>query len=345
MPRSLASQILLAALAILNLAGGAEDVVQRICSAEDPGLVELRDLHYDGVLARFCGFESGETVHCYLQADGSVHEYRAIPWPQEPDDLVLFVRSWFSKFSLKGERDQRLTLSILAVGDRSGRNVSLAVTIDASVAPYSFHAAALVRCVSCRFTTHWAADNAPQWAALFRPWSREEEGREIDVLEVGSWEGLSALWFAQNLRVRGVACVDSWEGGAEHKADTTFFPELSGLEARFDHNIAAAPLPASVTITKLRGLSHQRLAGLVGEDPPRAFDLIYVDGEHSARGVLSDLVLALHLLAPGGLVVVDDIFWPGVEEVIATVASAHSDLTRTRAGCPSGQACFRKRGA
>ena len=31
---------------------------------------------------------------------------------------------------------------------------------------------------------------------------REEAGGEIDVLEIGSWEGLSALWFAQNLRAR-----------------------------------------------------------------------------------------------------------------------------------------------
>ena len=31
----------------------------------------------------------------------------------------------------------------------------------------------------------------------------------------------------------------------------------------------------------MQGLSHFRLSGLVGEDPPRTFDLIYVDGELS----------------------------------------------------------------
>mmetsp|Transcript_42260 Transcript_42260/g.100343 ORF Transcript_42260/g.100343 Transcript_42260/m.100343 type:complete len:243 (-) Transcript_42260:220-948(-) len=207
----------------------------------------------------------------------------------------------------------------------------------------SSRAAELVKCPQCRFTTDGAANNAPLWAALMRPWSRGEAGREIDVLDVGSWEGLSALWFAKNLRVRSVTCVDSWEGGGKDRAGGLSSLGLGDLEARFDHNIASAPLPGPVSLVKLKGLSNQRLAGLVGAEPGRLFDLVYLDGARSAEGVLSDFVMALHLLAPGGVLIVDDIGLPGVEEVVNTVAGAHGEVRRTPASeCPAGQACFRK---
>ena len=77
-------------------------------------------------------------MHCYMRANGAVQQYRTIAWPQAPEQLVEF------SILEGGQRDKRLTLSILAVGDRSGRNVSLAVTVDARVSIYSSSAAELV---------------------------------------------------------------------------------------------------------------------------------------------------------------------------------------------------------
>jgi hypothetical protein len=74
--------------------------------------------------------QAGETVHCYMRANGAVQQYRTITWPLAPAKIL--------KFSLLGgHRDKRLTLSILAVGVRPGHNVSLAVTVDARVSLYS----------------------------------------------------------------------------------------------------------------------------------------------------------------------------------------------------------------
>jgi hypothetical protein len=147
MPRSLRSPFLIATLAILNLAGAAEDAAdggQKVgegCSAimqPVAGLVELRDLEEDGVMARLCGFEAGETVHCYLKANGAVQQYRNITWPQEPQHLVTFSL-------LPGQRYMPLHLSVLSVGDRSGKYVSLAVTVDErAVLSYNSGAAELV---------------------------------------------------------------------------------------------------------------------------------------------------------------------------------------------------------
>ena len=63
----------------------------------------------------------------------------------------------------------------------------------------------------------------------------------------------------------------------------------------------------------LEETSTEGLKRLVGRD--EAFDLIYVDGSHEELRPLSDTGLALALLAPGGIVVLDDHHWPDVRQV------------------------------
>jgi hypothetical protein len=51
----------------------------------------------------------------------------------------------------------------------------------------------------------------------------------------------------------------------------------------------------------------------------RQYGVMIVDGDHSAAGVAADLVLAERIVAPGGIVVLDDFGdrnWPGVEQAV-----------------------------
>lgn len=112
------------------------------------------------------------------------------------------------------------------------------------------------------------------------------------MLEIGSYEGGSAIWFLDNVLTAPDAtltCVDPF-------LDASY-------ELRFDHNIRRSGEQGKVT--KLKGFSEAVLPEL----PHESFDLIYVDGSHRAVNVLMDAVLAWRTLKPGGTMIFDDYRW------------------------------------
>ena len=52
-----------------------------------------------------------------------------------------------------------------------------------------------------------------------------------DILEIGSYEGRSSIFFLKNFINSNVTCVDTWEGSDEH--DDLIFKQI---EKNFDHN-------------------------------------------------------------------------------------------------------------
>jgi hypothetical protein len=115
------------------------------------------------------------------------------------------------------------------------------------------------------------------------------DGIEGDLLEIGSYKGLSAAALGQSGHV---VCID------------TFLDSLSGedTEAEFRKNIA--PFVESYEV--LRGPSRNRLLDLKG----RRFRLILIDGGHDFGSVSTDLRRSWPLLAPGGFMVFDDYLPP-----------------------------------
>lgn len=137
------------------------------------------------------------------------------------------------------------------------------------------------------FTQDYFSPHIPLWHALLGEWA----GRPgLRILEVGSFEGRSAVWLAQQL------C--SGEGALLHCLD--LFSPLS--EMRFDHNLAVAQVADRVV--KLSGPSQYLLPQLAGP-----YHIVYIDGGHSAPQVLLDAHLCWKLLWPGGILIVDDYLW------------------------------------
>lgn len=132
-----------------------------------------------------------------------------------------------------------------------------------------------------------------------------------DFLEIGSFEGRSAVWTAENLAEDGahILCVDTWEGGEEHMP-----ADMQGAEFRFDYNVATshARFPDR-RIEKIKNTSHKALAAITLT--PDRFDFIYIDGSHLAKDVLTDACMAWPLLKPGGVMVFDDYLWSGGGEI------------------------------
>jgi predicted O-methyltransferase YrrM len=141
------------------------------------------------------------------------------------------------------------------------------------------------------FTVDWFTGYIPSWKNIF-----EKNGRPMNVLEIGSFEGRSTCWILENTEAH-VTCVDTWEGSPEHTDE-----EKNNLYSRFMENIECY----KDRVTILRGES-----GVIVRQIPceTKFDFIYIDGSHYSQDVLEDAVLSWRLLSPGGILIFDDYCW------------------------------------
>ena len=154
------------------------------------------------------------------------------------------------------------------------------------------------------FSADWTTDRIPKWAELLAH-LRETP---VHVIEIGSWEGRSALFFLNYLRQARVVCIDTFGGNIEHHLDEWFAKLVPETEAKFDANVASF----GARIEKIKGLSGTVLPQFGVEG--RRFHVSYVDGSHFPADVYSDAVLIWSMMVPGGVVIFDDYNWDIMEE-------------------------------
>lgn len=139
------------------------------------------------------------------------------------------------------------------------------------------------------FSSDWVSHAAPLWSEQLIGF----KGREgVRLLEIGSHEGRSAVWFLDNILTHptsSITCVDIFP----HKV----------LEARFDHNIEATGF--SDRVMKIKGRSGEVLKRL----RQGHYDIVYIDGSHRAADVYMDARLSWELLKKGGVMIFDDYRW------------------------------------
>jgi predicted O-methyltransferase YrrM len=141
--------------------------------------------------------------------------------------------------------------------------------------------------------------NIVQWCLSFpKVFNRADPVR---ILEIGSWEGRSTLFFLSYFTHGHLTAVDPWPDSGDHGDTETL--DLENYEARFDGNVA----PYAARVTKRKGSSLHVLPRLL--DEAQEYDVIYVDGSHFADDVLIDGINAWRLLKQGGLMIFDDILW------------------------------------
>jgi predicted O-methyltransferase YrrM len=126
-----------------------------------------------------------------------------------------------------------------------------------------------------------------------------------NFLEIGSFEGRSAVWIIENMMEDGgeIYCIDTWEGGAEHTPE-----DMAGTEERFKHNVGLV-MDNFVDrhVLPIKSTSVKALGGLIAQK--KQFDFIYIDGSHLAKDVLTDACMSWPLLNKGGFMVFDDYLW------------------------------------
>jgi predicted O-methyltransferase YrrM len=155
------------------------------------------------------------------------------------------------------------------------------------------------------FGYDWTSGHFPNWAKLLTRY----RDRSARVIEIGSWEGRSALFFLNYLPHCRLVCIDTFEGSEEHRAHPeAFASDLPDIERRFDTNLA----PFADRLEKIKAPSATALPELAIDG--RQFDIAYMDGSHRAADVYSDGVLAWSMLVSGGTMIFDDYEWAYMPE-------------------------------
>lgn len=154
-----------------------------------------------------------------------------------------------------------------------------------------------------RFSDGNVFNHAEEWSRLFAPYVGKPDVRS---LEVGSYEGKSAVWLLDNVLTNSMSwltCIDCWSDDVNDG--------MGGRAAKdvFDANITASGRWHSVE--SMHDRSEHALRDLFTVAVRDGFyDTCYIDAGHDARSVLTDSVLAWPLVKPGGLIVWDDYLWP-----------------------------------
>jgi predicted O-methyltransferase YrrM len=143
------------------------------------------------------------------------------------------------------------------------------------------------------FTSDWFTCKTGPWLEHVVP-----RLRQIPMarwLEVGSYEGRSALWMLDHMSPSAsVTCVDVFDdvaGGIANWATPRY-------AKRFDANVAGR------NVVKIALPSQAALEGLCKS--AATFHGAYLDGDHRRENVARDLELLWPLLLPGAVLVCDD---------------------------------------
>lgn len=155
-----------------------------------------------------------------------------------------------------------------------------------------------------------------------------EQHRPKVCVELGSWQGASAIPVARSIRRWGgtLTCVDTW-GGEIHEAQGRPWMLLSCVR-----NMTESGVNGSVRLIP----ATTRDAAAQWTD---LIDYLYVDADHSYDGVAEDLRLWIPHVKRGGLIVGDDYehqSFPGVKRAWDEFEQSHGiQLTRYQSDPPN----------
>lgn len=138
------------------------------------------------------------------------------------------------------------------------------------------------------YTQDWFTVRTPEWKKHLKKYFGAPN---VKYLEVGAFEGKSAFWVLDNILT-----------GKNSKA-ILVDPLFPSYEKIFLHNLNINPQKNKVVVHK--GYSEEVLRKL----KLNSFDIIYIDGHHTAAAVYQDAALSWGLLKNGGVLIFDDYEW------------------------------------
>ncbi|MEG4573087.1 tetratricopeptide repeat protein [Microcoleus sp. N3A4] len=133
-----------------------------------------------------------------------------------------------------------------------------------------------------QFTQDWFTHNIPIWQRHLQEFTGIAD---FQVVEIGSFQGMSACWLLDNILTHPTAkitCIDLY------------------FQEHFKGNIVKTGVAEKVI--ELQGYSQELLVTLASE----YYDIAYIDGCHKPTSALQDAILSWRLVKVGGLMIFDD---------------------------------------
>jgi len=143
------------------------------------------------------------------------------------------------------------------------------------------------------YTEDWFSKNIPIWEQALG----DLKDKPVTVLELGTYEGRSAIWLAEYFKEGFIHTVDTFKGGVEH-SDI----DMQAVKDRAYKNTEPYP---NIAIWEQKTTEFFRFSSM-------KFDVIYIDASHEAADVMTDAVFSHLALNPGGIIIFDDYLWGGL---------------------------------
>ena len=137
-------------------------------------------------------------------------------------------------------------------------------------------------------STDYFSINAYYWNNLIN-----KNFKEFSYLEIGSWEGNSALYILKNFKTKKVVCVDVWEDKNYEEIQLRNFNNFKNNMREFNGKY-----------TFFKGTSDNFFL-----NNKENFDIIYIDGSHEEVQVYKDIKNSWNVLNVDGIIICDDYFY------------------------------------
>ena len=133
------------------------------------------------------------------------------------------------------------------------------------------------------FSTYWFLNNYK----IFGNFLPSDLEKKFKYLEIGSFEGMSALFVINFWKNSNVTCIDTWEMSDDKSQVLNY--NFENVERKFDHNLK------NYSHTKIKNSSATALKDLKANNS--FFDFVYIDGSHNGIDVYNDAKASFEILS------------------------------------------------
>ena len=175
---------------------------------------------------------------------------------------------------------------------------------------------------SDKFNLHGWCDDDSKLLQEVTKMTEKNESECIDIIEIGTWKGLSANKMANLCKSRNkksrIVCVDTFLGAPEHMDGewaSSGLDRVNGIPCLFETFRNNTKILKNHDIIYPFPISSMEAAHFMIKKQLEV-DLIFIDGSHEYESVLMDITLFWKVLKKGGVMVLDDAKWDGVDRAI-----------------------------